>query len=89
MLSPSTRFWGLPCNVPRFWRLRVAKDFTKPKYHIGQTVIYQEFLVDVTGIAWMFDDWEYLIEPSVYPQRVKAKERAWEEWVKSRELKLP
>ena len=88
MLSPSTPFWGLPCNVPRFWRLRVSRDFTKPEYYIGQTVVYQEVLVDVTGIAWASSDWQYLVELAVY-HRQAAKKLELEQWVDSKDLKLP
>ena len=41
MLPLNTPFWGLPCGTPRYWRLRVEKDFVKPKYYIGQTVVHQ------------------------------------------------
>ncbi|BAY90789.1 MULTISPECIES: hypothetical protein [unclassified Tolypothrix] len=95
MLSPSTPFWGIPCGVPRFWRLRVAKDFSKPEYYIGQTVIHvvkrgdktSEFLVDIRGLSWTGFDWQYFIEvPSCHPDANPP----WEEtaWVDAKELKL-
>jgi hypothetical protein len=96
MLQPSTRFWGLPCGIPRFWRLRVAKDFPKPEYHIGQTVMHCCVLqdkqvcvyVDVLGISWTGMDWQYLIDlPTSHPY---FKPDDYEtEWVDSKELKLP
>ena len=96
MLQLNTRFWGLPCGIPRFWRLRVAKDFTKPEYYIGQTVMHcyqlrdKQFrvYVDVLGIAWTGMDWQYLINlPKSHPL-FKRDDRECE-WVNSKELKLP
>lgn len=96
MLSPSTPFWGLPCGVPRFWRLRVAKDFTKPEYYIGQTVILQATIVqkevrayvEVLGISWTGMGWEYLVElPENHPW-FTPDDVEWV-WVGSRELSLP
>lgn len=96
MLSPSTRFWGLPCGIPRFWRLRVAKDFSKPEYYIGQTVMHccqlqdKQFCVyvDVMGISWTGMDWQYLVElPESHPY---FKPDDYEsEWVDSKDLRLP
>lgn len=96
MISPSTPFWGIPCNVPRFWRLRVAKDFSRPKYYIGQTIIHvvglqgrtSEFLVDVIGISWTGEQWQYQIElPDCHPFYDKFDQRV--DWVESNVLKLP
>lgn len=96
MLQPSTRFWGLPCGIPRFWRLWVAKDFTKPEYYIGQTVMHccqlqnKQFCVyvDVLGIAWTGMDWQYLIDlPKSHPL-FKADD-CESDWVDSKELRLP
>lgn len=96
MLQPSTRFWGLPCGIPRFWRLRVAKDFPKPEYYIGQTVMHccelqnrqVRVYVDVLGISWTGMGWQYLVElPESHPY---FKPDDYEtEWVDSKELKLP
>jgi hypothetical protein len=95
-LTPSTRFWGLPCGIPRFWRLRVAKDFPKPEYYIGQTVMYccqlrdKQFCVyvDVLGIASTGTGWQYMVNlPESHPWfEVDDREI---EWVDSKELKLP
>lgn len=96
MLQPSTRFWGLPCGIPRFWRLRVAKDFSKPEYYIGQTVMHCCELqdrrvcvyVDVLGISWTEMDWQYMVKlPASHPW-FELDERQYE-WVDSKELKLP
>jgi hypothetical protein len=96
MLQLSTRFWGLPCGIPRFWRLRVAKDFTKPEYYFGQTVMHccqlidkQVFVyVDVLGIAYTGIDWQYMVNlPTAHPW-FKPGDRETE-WVDSKELKLP
>jgi hypothetical protein len=92
MLLPSTPFWGLPCGVPRFWRLRVAKDFPKPEYYIGQTVLHRAKVVnrevfahvDVLGISWTGGFWQYLVEfPSNHPWCSPDGDM---QWVDSREL---
>ncbi|OUL36571.1 hypothetical protein BV372_06865 [Nostoc sp. T09] len=95
MLSPTTPFWGLPCNVPRYWRLRVAKDFKKPEYYLGQTVIHMvevprkgEFLVDVIGLSWTGQAWQYEIQlPDCHPWFKKFDQAV--EWALAKELKLP
>lgn len=95
-LTPSTRFWGLPCGIPRFWRLRVAKDFPKPEYYIGQTVMHccqlrdKQFrvYVDVLGIASTGIGWQYMVNlPESHPW-FKPDDHEYE-WVDSKELKLP
>jgi hypothetical protein len=96
MLQPSTRFWGLPCGVPRFWRLRVAKDFIKPEYYLGQTVMHccqlkekQVFVyVDVLGISWTGMDWQYMVDlPTRHPWFKPDDHEC--EWIDSKDLKLP
>ena len=96
MLPLNTPFWGLPCGVPRFWRLRISKDFTKPKYYIGQTVVHWAQVketevfahVDVLGISWTGIDWQYLVNlPENHPW-FRAKDEEWI-WADSCELKLP
>lgn len=96
MLSPSTPFWGLPCGVPRFWRLRIAKEFDKPKYYIGQTVVHVvnrlgingRFYVDVLGLVWNGQDWQYcILIPEDHPD-FKSNQSDWD-WVDDKELTLP
>jgi hypothetical protein len=95
-LTPSTRFWGLPCGIPRYWRLRVAKDFIKPEYYIGQTVMHccqlkdKQFCVcvDVLGVAWTGMDWQYMVDLPVSHPYFKADDYETE-WVDSKDLRLP
>jgi hypothetical protein len=96
MLQLSTRFWGLPCGIPRFWRLRVAKDFTKPEYYIGQTVMHccqlidkqVRVYVDVRGIAYTGMDWQYMVElPASHPWFKQFDNQT--EWIDSKDLRLP
>lgn len=93
MLAPSTPLWGLPCGIPRFWRLRVAKDFPKPEYYIGQTVLHRTKLrdreifthVDVLGVAWSGCGWQYLVEfPSKHPYLDEPDTDS--QWVDNNEL---
>lgn len=96
MLAPTMPFWGLPCGVPRFWRLRVARDFSKPKYYIGQTVVHvvkrpnieYRIHVDVLGLAWSGSDWQYMIEMPEYHPFFKPDQSDWD-WVDDNELILP
>jgi hypothetical protein len=92
MLPLNTPFWGLPCGVPRFWRLRIARDFSKPKYYIGQTVLHRAVVVnrevfahvDVLGISWTGHDWQYLVNfPSNHPWWRPDEDM---QWVDSKEL---
>lgn len=95
MLSPSMPFWGLPCGAPRFWRVRVAKDFSKPKYYIGQLVAHNitvprvstEF-VTVIGFAWSGIDWQWLIDVEESHPWFKPYEMEFH-WVDEKELTLP
>lgn len=93
MLPLNTPFWGLPCGVPRFWRLRIAKNFSKPDYYIGQTVLHRAKIferevfahVDVLGISWTGCDWQYLVGfPSNHPWCWGPNEDI--QWVDSHEL---
>jgi hypothetical protein len=86
MLQPSTTLWGLPCGVPRYWRLRVSKDFSKPEYYIGQTVLHSAKLpdreifshVDVLGISWTGCGWQYLVEfPAKHPFGLPYEDLHW------------
>lgn len=96
MLPLNTPFWGLPCGVPRFWRLRIAKDFKKPKYYIGQTVLHRTEIrgkeitshVDVLGIFWTTHDWQYLVNlPENHPLSEDGEEQ-WV-WADDSEITLP
>lgn len=96
MISPSTPFWGLPCGIARYWRLRVAKDFSRPKYYIGQTVIHEvnrvnakgRFFVDVLGLVWNGKEWQYCVcIPDDHPD-FKINDSDWD-WVEDKELTLP
>ncbi len=94
MLALNTSFRGLSCGVLRFWRLRVAKDFTKPEYYIGQTVVWNlrfrdkefSYFVDIVGIAWTNIDWQYLVslaEDNPFPFEDQNSQ-----WVDAKELRL-
>ena len=63
-------------QAPQFWRLRITKEFDKPEYYIGQTVLHRirvrqgEILhpVTVLGLRWTGIDWEYFVElPENHP----------------------
>lgn len=80
-------------QAPQFWRLRIAKEFDKPEYFIGQTVLHRikvrqgEILypVDVIGIFWTGMDWQYAVSlPEEHPWfEVDDREV---EWVDDHEL---
>jgi hypothetical protein len=96
MISLDMPFWGLPCGIVRFWRLRVARDFSKPKYYIGQLVVHvvkihdteYRIHVDVLGLAWTGMDWQYMIEMPEYHPFFRPNESDWH-WVDDKELTLP
>ncbi|MDZ8227098.1 hypothetical protein [Nostoc sp. ChiVER01] len=80
-------------QASKFWRLRVSKEFSKPEYYIGQTVLHKtkvkhgEILYPVTvlGLSWTGMDWQYMVSlPEDHPWfEVDDNER---EWVDDREL---
>ncbi|MEH2262413.1 hypothetical protein [Nostoc sp.] len=80
-------------QTPKFWRLRVSKEFSKPEYYIGQTVLHKtrvrqgEILCPVTvlGLSWTGMDWQYRVSlPEDHPWfEVDDRES---EWVDDREL---
>ena len=72
-----------------FWSLRVTKEFTNPDYYIGQVVLLRHkvsqgeilFPVEITGISWMGDSWEYKVElPPDHPHFIERdREVEWYE----------
>lgn len=67
MLASDVPVFSLAGKSPRFWHLRISRDFDKPKYFIGQTVLHKiqvrqgEILhpVELIGISWTGIDWQY------------------------------
>ncbi|MDZ8260636.1 hypothetical protein [Nostoc sp. ChiQUE01b] len=82
-------------QASKFWRLRVSKEFSKPEYYIGQTVLHKikvkqgEILYPVTvlGLSWTGMDWQYSVSlPEDHPWfEPDDNER---EWVDDHELEL-
>ena len=80
-------------QASQFWRLRVSKEFSKPEYYIGQTVLHKtkvkqgEILYPVTvlGLSWTGLDWQYRVSlPEDHPWfEVDDNES---EWVDDHEL---
>ena len=74
-------------QAPQFWRLRITKEFDKPEYYIGQTVLHRikvrqgEILhpITVIGLYWSGIDWIYIIDlPENHPQ-FKLEDHTWGE----------
>jgi hypothetical protein len=64
-------------QASQFWRLRVTKEFDKPEFFIGQTVLHKlrvrqgEILhpVTVIGLWWNGCNWMYFVEfPEDHPK---------------------
>jgi len=93
MLAVDVPTLGICDRAPQFWRLRITKEFDKPEYFIGQTVLHKtkvkqgEILYPVTvlGLSWTGMDWQYSISlPEDHPWfEPDDNER---EWVDDREL---
>ncbi|MEH2399668.1 hypothetical protein [Nostoc sp.] len=93
MLAPDAPTLGIFQQASKFWRLRVSKEFDKPEYYIGQTVLHKikvrqgEILYPVTvlGLSWTGMDWQYQVSlPEDHPWfQVDDNEL---EWVDDREL---
>lgn len=41
MLAADAPTLGIFQQASKFWRLRVSKEFDKPEYYIGQTVLHR------------------------------------------------
>ncbi|MHC5915547.1 MAG: hypothetical protein ACYTXE_32160 [Nostoc sp.] len=87
MLAVDVPTLGICDRAPQFWRLRITKEFDKPEYFIGQTVLHKmkvrqgEILhpVTVIGIRWSGSDWAYAVEfPEDHPQ-FEPEDHAWDE----------
>lgn len=93
MLAVDVPTLGIYDRAPQFWRLRVSKEFDKPEYFIGQTVLHKTkvkqgeilYPVRVVGLSWTGMDWQYSVAlPEDHPWfKVDDNER---EWVDDREL---
>lgn len=75
-LEPSTLGNHCDVNALKFWHLRINKNYDKPEYYIGQTVLHRikvsqgEILHPVTifGVLWTGIDWEYAVQfPENHP----------------------
>lgn len=74
-------------NALSFWHLRITKAFSKPGYHIGQTVLHRmtvprgEILhpVEVIGLFWTGAFWQYAVSlPEEHPWfEVDDREVEW------------
>jgi hypothetical protein len=80
-------------QAPKFWRLRVSKEFSKPEYYIGQTVLHKtkvkqgEILYPVTvlGLSWTGIDWQYMASlPEDHPW-FEVDDNEWD-WIDAWEL---
>lgn len=87
MLAVDAPTLGIFSQAPQFWRLRVSKEFDKPEYFIGQTVLHKmkvrqgEILhpVTVIGVRWCGAGWMYAVEfPEDHPQ-FELEDHAWDE----------
>ena len=93
MLAVNAPTLGIFQQASKFWRLRVSKEFDKPEYFIGQTVLHRikvrqgEILYPVTvvGLSWTGIDWQYNV--------ALLKDHPWfkpddneREWVDDRNL---
>jgi hypothetical protein len=85
MLAVDAPTLGIFSQAPQFWRLRITKEFDKPEYFIGQTVLHKmkvrqgEILhpVTVVGLHWTGIDWEYAVEfPEDHPL-FELEENEW------------
>jgi len=93
MLAVDVPTFGICDRAPQFWRLHVTKEFDKPEYYIGQTVLHKVkvrqgeilYAVTVLGLSWTGMDWQYNVSlPENHPWfEVCDNER---EWVDDREL---
>jgi hypothetical protein len=87
MLAVDVPTLGICDRAPQFWRLRITREFDKPEYFIGQTVLHRikvrqgEILhpITVIGLYWTGVDWIYLIQlPENHPQ-FKLEDNEWGE----------
>ncbi|MHC5756124.1 MAG: hypothetical protein ACYTXF_37010 [Nostoc sp.] len=93
MLAVDVPTLGIYDRAPQFWRLRITKEFDKPEYFIGQTVLHKTkvkqgeilYPVMVLGLCWTGMDWQYDVSlPEDHPWfKPDDNER---EWVDDREL---
>ncbi|MTJ11840.1 hypothetical protein FJR11_04360 [Anabaena sp. UHCC 0187] len=86
MLASNQPLWASDSH-DQFWRLRVTKEFTKPKYYIGQTVLHRikrkngEILhpVYISGLRWDGIGWAYAIDlPEDHPYWI-FEDGEWQE----------
>jgi len=87
MLAIDVPTLGICDRAPQFWRLRITKEFDKPEYFIGQTVLHKmkvsqgEILhpVKVVGLRWSGVEWVYSVEfPKDHPQ-FELEDHEWDE----------
>ncbi|MDF5712068.1 MAG: hypothetical protein PUP90_31445 [Nostoc sp. S4] len=87
MLAPDAPTLGIFSQASKFWRLRVSKEFSKPEYYIGQTVLHRinvkqgEILhpVKIIGARWDGVGWVYAVElPDDHPL-FEREDHAWDE----------
>ncbi|WP_375449144.1 hypothetical protein [uncultured Nostoc sp.] len=87
MLAVDVPTLGIYDRAPQFWRLRITREFDKPEYFLGQTVLHKikvrqgEILhpVTVLGLRWSGVDWNYFVElPENHPWfEVENREFEW------------
>ncbi|MEA5620882.1 hypothetical protein VB711_24030 [Cronbergia sp. UHCC 0137] len=92
MLASNQPLWVSDSRA-QFWRLRVTKEFTKPKYYIGQTVLHRmkkrngEILhpVHIIGLWWTRYNWMYCIKlPEDHPEWIFEDH----EWIEVEESQI-
>jgi hypothetical protein len=87
MLALDAPVLGISGQASQFWRLRISKNYDKPEYYIGQTVMHKmkvrqgEILhpVTVIGVRWNGIDWSYaVLLPEDHPQ-FDPEDHGWDE----------
>lgn len=87
MLALDVPNLGVFQQASKFWRLQVSKEFSKPEYFLGQTVLHKiqvrqgEILhpVTVIGVRWDGFGWMYAVElPEDHPQ-FEPEDHGWDE----------
>ncbi|MHC5765736.1 MAG: hypothetical protein ACYTXI_08935 [Nostoc sp.] len=88
MIASDAPTLGIFRQASKFWRLQISKEFDKPEYYIGQTVLHKmkvrqgEILhpVTVIGLRWSGFDWMYAVElPEDHPQ-FHPENHGWDEY---------
>ncbi|ODG97886.1 hypothetical protein A4S05_11550 [Nostoc sp. KVJ20] len=93
MLAVDAPTLGIFSQASKFWRLRITKEFDKPEYFIGQTVLHKTkvkqgeilYPVMVVGLSWTGMDWQYRVSlPEDHPWFEVGDNES--EWVDDGEL---